>query len=100
MPRMRFFSVRICARPECTTRTENYMYCSKRCYDLSNRKVVRPEKEDLAQLVQQYPMTVLAKYYGVSDKAIAKWCIQYQIPRPPRGSWGRDRKSLSDLTPR
>lgn len=54
---------------------------------LNQRKVKRPSKEELYQLVWSKPTSLLAKEFGVSDKAIEKWCISYDINKPPRGYW-------------
>lgn len=37
------------------------------------RKVERPTKEKLEELITKYPMTKIGKMYGVSDNAIRKW---------------------------
>ena len=98
MPRLTFTSVRICAREGCSVRTTNAKYCSQKCCKMANRKAQRPSREELAKMVWEYPATELGKYYGVSDRAILKWCEQYQIDRPPRGYWtGKTRKTCQDL---
>ena len=51
------------------------------------RKVVRPSKEELEQLLWQFPMTTLSGKFGVSDKAIAKWAKRYGIATPAQGHW-------------
>jgi hypothetical protein len=38
-------------------------------------------------LVWEKPTRRLAEDFGVSDKAIEKWCKAYGIPKPPRGYW-------------
>ena len=45
-----------------------------------SRKVERPSKEQLFQLIQKYPFTKLAEYYGVTDNAVRKWCAFYGLP--------------------
>lgn len=52
------------------------------CYGLSMRRVVRPTKEVLHNLVWSNPMTNLAKMYGVSDNSIRSWCISYDLLMP------------------
>lgn len=49
----------------------------------------RPGKELLSRLVQDLPMVQIAKIYGVSDVAIAKWCKEMQIEKPGRGYWAK-----------
>jgi len=59
------------------------------CYNRSLRKVERPSKEELKQLVWSKPTCKVAKDFGVSDKAIEKWCKHYCIDKPPRGYWSK-----------
>lgn len=54
-----------------------------------SRKVVRPSKEELAKLIWEQSTAQLAKQFGVSDKAVEKWCKFYGIPKPPRGYWAK-----------
>jgi len=35
------------------------------------------------------PTTKVAKKYGVSDKAVQKWCEKFKIEKPPRGYWAK-----------
>lgn len=53
------------------------------------RKVKRPEKEVLEKEIWEISTIQLSKKYGVSDKAISKWCKWYNIPKPPRGYWAK-----------
>jgi transposase len=54
------------------------------------RKVLRPDKSELETLIQQFPMTTLAKRFNVSDNAIRKWCKYYEINLPNRlGYWSK-----------
>lgn len=46
----------------------------------NNRKVERPSKEKLLQLVKENGMTKTGKMFGVSDKSISKWLIDYGLP--------------------
>jgi hypothetical protein len=48
-------------------------------------------REQLYELVWSKPMQHLAKDYGVSDRAMAKFCARMQVPVPPRGYWARKR---------
>lgn len=45
----------------------------------SKRKVIRPSKEELIELLKIYSMLALGKKFGVSDKSIAKWKKSYNI---------------------
>lgn len=65
----------------------------------SRRKVRRPSKEVLADLLWKKPTSQLALDFGVSDKAIAKWARQYGLEKPPRGYWAKLRScSVTDST--
>jgi len=74
---------KLLASPGCDT------YCSRKCYRLASRRVVRPSKEELQELIWVKPTTQLAKDFGISDKAIEKWCKAYGIQKPPRGYWAK-----------
>lgn len=51
------------------------------------RKVKRPTKETLKELLLSYPITSIAKTYNVSDNSIRKWALQYELSWPGRGYW-------------
>jgi PD-(D/E)XK endonuclease len=63
----------------------------KRSYSArpQSRKVERPSKEELYKLVWAKPTAHIAKEFGVSDKAVEKWCKVYGIEKPPRGYWAK-----------
>lgn len=65
------------------------IYCSQKCSALSRRKVERPSKEYLFELVWKMPSVKIARMYGVSDRCIKKWCDYYSISKPPRGYWAK-----------
>ncbi len=54
---------------------------------IHTRKVERPSKEELEKLVWEKPTAQICKDFGVSDKAVEKWCKTYGIEKPPRGYW-------------
>lgn len=54
-------------------------YC-RECANLLNRAVPRPSREVLKQEIRTIPFTKLGDKYNVSDKAITKWCISYNLP--------------------
>lgn len=64
-------------------------FCSQKCYRLASRRVVRPSQKELQELIWNKPTTHIAKDFGVSDKAVAKWCKTYGIQKPPRGYWAK-----------
>lgn len=61
--------------------------CSLQCSRLKSRKVNRPTKEILEKELWELPTQLLAKKYGVSDNAVAKWAKGYELTKPPRGYW-------------
>lgn len=73
--------------PNCHAQTENYAGIKNRLAKprrnlapiQRNRKVNRPSREDLMELIRTTPMVIIGKQYGVSDNAIRKWCKTYQI---------------------
>ena len=54
---------------------------------LSNRKVERPSKEHLTNLIDSVPIESIGKQYGVSGNAVRKWCKTYEIQTKPVGYW-------------
>jgi Zn finger protein HypA/HybF involved in hydrogenase expression len=63
--------------------------CASIRFNLKKRKVERPSKQELEILIWSKPTTHLAQEFGVSDKAIEKWCKSYGIEKPPRGYWAK-----------
>ncbi len=66
-------------------------YSAKRCLKCYSIYKARnlPEKEELKKLLFEIPTTHIAKKYGVSDKAVEKWCKKYDLEKPPRGYWAK-----------
>lgn len=54
---------------------------------IKQRKINRPSKDELKNLIWSKPMTKLSEELKVSDKSISKWCDFYGIETPPRGYW-------------
>lgn len=52
----------------------------KQCYALSHRKVDRPIREELKELIRKYSFTKIGEIYSVSDNAVRKWCKGYDLP--------------------
>ena len=61
------------------------------CFKKSTRKVEWPDRETLKNDIRTQSFLSLSSKYGVSDKAIVKWCIHYGLP-----SKKRDIKNYSD----
>lgn len=51
------------------------------------RKVERPDREELLKMLWEIPTTKIAEKYNVSGGAVAKWAKSYDISKPPRGYW-------------
>ena len=59
--------------------TRGALRCIK-CDHLRQRKVDRPSREELKELIRTIPFTHIAEQFNVSDKAIVKWCISENLP--------------------
>lgn len=58
-------------------------YCPE-CSHLISRKVERPSREELKQMIRTEPFTTIAKKYGVTDNSIRKWCEIENLPTKKR----------------
>lgn len=65
---------------EKVARGEDGLSDGERLRAFKQRKVDRPSKGKLNELIRSMPFTTIAKKYGVSDKAIVKWCKAYGLP--------------------
>lgn len=65
------------------------LYCSQKCTHIAQRKSERPSKDVLDCLVRSQPLGQVADRFGVSDKALAKWCKQLGVNLPGRGYWAK-----------
>lgn len=50
------------------------------CLTKSRRKVERPNREELKNLIRNNSFVDLGKQFGVSDNAIRKWCVAENLP--------------------
>ena len=57
----------------------NASYCID-CLAFLQRRVERPSREELKELVRTQSLLSVGKMFGVSDNAIRKWCIKENIP--------------------
>lgn len=55
-------------------------YCDT-CRKFLNRITVRPNREELKNLIRTLPFTEIGARYNVSDNAIRKWCDAEHLPR-------------------
>lgn len=60
--------------------TKGATRCQK-CSRLNSRKVERPSKEQLKNLIRILPFTAIGLKYQVTDNAVRKWCDSYGLPR-------------------
>lgn len=75
-------------------KSENCSLCRKSKPRESQRRVVRPSKEELERLINEFPFTTLGKKFGVSDNAIKRWCVDAGIVlTSKRGYWSKKRAS-------
>lgn len=51
------------------------------CDRKNQRKVERPKRQILKNLIRTLPFTQIAKQYNVTDNAIRKWCDAENLPR-------------------
>lgn len=65
-------------------------YCVE-CYNLTKRKVERPSRAELKNLIRNNSFCSIGRIYGVSDNAVRKWCKNYNLP-----SKASDIKNMSD----
>lgn len=50
------------------------------CASKALRKVERPTREELKQLIRNNSFSALGRQFNVSDNAIRKWCKYYSLP--------------------
>jgi hypothetical protein len=94
----------ICARTECGKEFDDVpshavrrRYCCPACAQaMSRRFEVSPE--EMAQMVWEMPTTKVAESYGVSDKAIEKFCKKHGINKPQRGYWAKQYAGQRDFS--
>lgn len=68
---------------ECGIEVTKHGIRCRKCADNHNRKTKRPTCEELFNMLVSLGgnFTKIAKYYGVSDNAVRKWCDSYKISR-------------------
>lgn len=55
--------------------------CAARQKGLLSRKTIRPNREELKQLIRIQSFSDLGRRYDVTDNAIRKWCESYGLPK-------------------
>ena len=53
---------------------------SGKCSICVKKSEIKPDRETLKELVFNNSFVAIGKLYGVSDKAVVKWCISYNLP--------------------
>ena len=61
-------------------RGEDGLSDKQRKANIAQRRVERPSKEELSQLLQESSFSAIGRAYGVSDNAVRKWCKYYGLP--------------------
>ena len=54
--------------------------CCVNCANIVKRKVERPSREELKQLIYDMPFTQIGEMYQVTDNTVRKWCKRYNLP--------------------
>lgn len=47
---------------------------------LRNAQSAKPSREILKEKIKTTPFTTIGAEYGVTDNAVRKWCISYNLP--------------------
>ena len=68
-----------CCGKKYNTKNSEQKYCSVMCDKLNNRKVERPSKEELAELIRTTNWTQIGNMFKVSDNAVRKWAKNYEL---------------------
>lgn len=55
--------------------------CAAKQKGLLSRKAIRPDREELKQLIRTQSFSALGRKYNVTDNAIRKWCVSYGLPK-------------------
>lgn len=64
----------------CGKRIATNSYLCKGCSNIFQRKVARPSRDELKCLIRTNSFRELGNRFGVSDKAVSKWCVSYNLP--------------------
>ena len=66
--------------PICGLHKDYHAKLCIQCSRIASRKVERPNKEKLFELIKTMSFIKIAKLYGVTDNAVRKWCKYYNLP--------------------
>ena len=59
---------------------KSQIYCSQECVHIAQRHSERPTREEFKKLIREESFLSLGRKFNVSDKAISKWCVAYNLP--------------------
>lgn len=65
--------------PICDKDVYGTKYCSQICAKKARRKVIRPSKDELAEMLLESNYCAVSRKYGVSDNTVRKWARSYEI---------------------
>jgi hypothetical protein len=66
-------ATKVCVVCNMTLQLKQKTYCSTDCQKVGYRKVVRPSKEELKELIDTTSFAAIGRRYSVSDNAVRKW---------------------------
>lgn len=66
--------------PICSNRVIRKNNLCRTCASAAMQKATRPQPLELARMIREKGFEETGRQFGVSGKAIAKWCKNYQIP--------------------
>ena len=70
-------------------RNSRIRYCSPKCGAISTHRCRHPSKDMLQWMVWDRPTMDVAQHFGVTDKAVEKWCRRLGVVKPGRGYWAK-----------
>ena len=70
-----------CGKP-IDKRAQRCKSCAAKQNNLSHRKVKQlPSREELKNMIRYHTFTDIGVKYKVSDNAVRKWCVKYNLPK-------------------
>lgn len=72
-----------CGKPVSAKHVKLCLECYKQEQNKEHpqRKVERPSREELKEMIRSKPFTQIGKQFGVTDNTIRKWCDAENLPR-------------------
>lgn len=67
------------------------------CWNTLSRKVERPSKEELSQLIINMPFTKVGELFGVDGNTIRKWCKSYGLSYKYRDLHPKQEKTIKRI---